>query len=853
MKIGNIEINNNKFKKNIPSPQNKNKNILIKSNISPNNNIINNNSKLSSTNNLFNIANNQNNNTYNITNNNENINNNNILNDKDRTKSNSNNLIEYIINKNNNNNFALTCKEKSINELINKDIKIMNKLPSKKNIKCINKNINPQKYKGSYKIKQKNSIINENSNTNTNNYCNPSTSTSNNNNSGITLEDNYMSNNKSPKLSKNNLNFNNSANKFIILNKNKRNIHNNNYNNEEIINNNSINNYINNNSYSTADKNSFIHITNSNVTKMKNKMNNNDNIDKKELNQNYMIHPKKLFSSGTNNIKTIINSTNKNNDNNNNANNNSIKKINNSNSNNNIYNEMNVDNNLNNLSKNINSDKKVNIYLCNNINIKENNNKINENIDIDIGINNSPEIIKKSSTTMKNKNNNIINNTNNNNRNSINENKLASPSNNVSNNIYNIKKIENKKLNNKISNKAIKKNNFNNNKSNNKNNININNNNHEDTFMDGQIPTVADENPNVNSLKIMKYNKCTYTNQIISQKFIKIFSFKSIKKTISYFLNGNDLYNLSLVNIFFSSKINEITMEKILDNKENKNAIKCFWDKLSNKLMQYKINKSIDEIYINYLNYSNKYDEEITKDLSRTLPNNILFKKHSNNYKKLFNVLKAYSNFNKKIGYAQGMNFIVAKLIIFSNCEKDSFLYLDALFTKLNFSDVIGISNGLEQKMFIIQFLLQKFCPKIIKFLEEKKINHEMFTVSWVITLFSKNFDNNKLLLIIWNFAFIFGWKFIYLFTVSIIINFQNQYLNMELYEFTQFMKKIFKSKDFEKDFNLIIKKTFEYMNQWAKINKELENNLELYKLKNDTESGTEIIIDSFDEDTIVQ
>ena len=877
IKIESIEITN-KFRKNIPSPQHRNKeknNIIKKTKISPYNKIINNNNiKLNSSNNLFNTANNPNNNSNNQEyinpNNNENINNNIQINinDKERSKCNSNNIIECIIKKNNN--FALTCKEKTINEFINKDIN-MNKLPSKKNIKGINKNINPQKYKSSYKNKQINSM-NENSNTNnTNNNCNPSTSTSNNNNnSGIILEDNYMSNNKSPKLNKNNYNFNNSANKYIILNKNKRNNQNINYNNsnEEIIINNSINNYINSNSYSTADKNTFIHITNSNVTKMKNKMNNNNINNQKGINQNYMIHPKNLFSSN-NSIKNkmIDNNNNKNNSNkknDNKSNNTSTNKLNNSNSNSNIniYNDINnnANYNKNNLSKKINSDKKLNIYLYNNINnTDDNNSKIKEHINI--SQNKSPEIIKKSSTTMKNKDTSNQNNNNNNNINSnikininnrysINGNKLHSPSYIISENLCNIKKIENKKICNKISNKVLRKSNYMNHNKNAQNNNNCN----EDTFMDGQIPTVADENPNVNSLKIMIYNKCAYTNQIISQKLTKIFCVKNIKNTILSFLSGKDLYNLSLVNIFYNDnityKIHEKIIKKILYNKEK--TVKYLWKELLNKSILYKSHNSIDEIYLDYLNSSDKYDEEITKDLSRTLPNNIMFKKNSNNYKKLFNVLKAYSNYNKKIGYAQGMNFIVAKLIIFYNNEKQSFLNLDALFTKLNFSEVIGISNGLEQKMLVIQFLLKKFCPKIIDFLEQKKINHEIFTVSWVITLFSKNFENNKLLLIIWNFSIIFGWKFIYLFTVSVITNFQNKYLNLDLYEFTQFMKKIFKMPDFEKDFYIIIKKTFEHMQNWKKIKKEIDKNMENYK-KTDTESGTEIIADSFDEETIIQ
>ena len=311
IKIESIEINN-KLRKNIPSPQHRmkeKKNIIKRSKVSPINNIINNNFKLNSSNNLFNSANNTNSSiNNNIESVNNNIKTNNII-DKERIKSNSNNFIEYLMNKNNE--FSLTCKEKTINEFINKDNQNMNKLSSKKNIKCINKNINPQKHKGTYKIKPKKSAINETINSNNvNSYVYPSTSTSNNNNSIINLEENYLGNNKSPKLSKNIINFNNSANKFIILNKNKRNIHNvnNNSNNEDVVNN-SLYNYINNNSYSTADKNSFIHITNSNVTKMKNKMNSNTNNinNQKVINQNYMIHPKNLFSSSNNNIKKKIN------------------------------------------------------------------------------------------------------------------------------------------------------------------------------------------------------------------------------------------------------------------------------------------------------------------------------------------------------------------------------------------------------------------------------------------------------------------------------------------------------------------------------------------------------------------
>jgi histone acetyltransferase len=235
------------------------------------------------------------------------------------------------------------------------------------------------------------------------------------------------------------MNINNSANKFILLNKNKNkrnlNINKINYNNEEMTNNNSLNNYINNNSYSTADKNSFIHITNSNVTKMKKKIINN--INQKGSNQNFLIHPKTLFPNLNNNAQNII-SNNKHliNKQNNSISSNSINKINKSISNNNIINDVNMNNNYNNMSNNVNNAEngpKINICLYNKNGINGNKKLIDN-----MSVNNSPEIIKKSSTTMKNKNDNQNNNVNinNNNRNSINGNKLIFHQGNITNNIY---------------------------------------------------------------------------------------------------------------------------------------------------------------------------------------------------------------------------------------------------------------------------------------------------------------------------------------------------------------------------------------------------------------------------------
>ena len=348
------------------------------------------------------------------------------------------------------------------------------------------------------------------------------------------------------------------------------------------------------------------------------------------------------------------------------------------------------------------------------------------------------------------------------------------------------------------------------------------------SFFDIQIPLVPEENIQVISLKTMKYNLCMSANQILFLKMKKILRNKEITDIILLFLTNMDLFNLSLVNNLFLKmtrrKILEIIMNKIIYNINNNNLINNIWNIELLKYSSFNNAYNFENIYEKYINISNKYDIDIRKDLLRTFPNDSSFYKGLENYNKLFNVLKAYSNYNKEIGYAQGMNFIVAKLIIFFKNEKKSFLYLDSLFNKLQMVNVIGISNNLENKMKIMQFLLKKLCPEILQILEKNKINHEIFTASWFITLFSKNFKYDNILLTIWNFSIIFGWKFIFLFSISVVIIFKDKYHNLNLYDFTQYMKNIFIFEHFKKKFNDIMKLTFYYMSQWKNIIKDIEN-----------------------------
>ena len=77
--------------------------------------------------------------------------------------------------------------------------------------------------------------------------------------------------------------------------------------------------------------------------------------------------------------------------------------------------------------------------------------------------------------------------------------------------------------------------------------------------------------------------------------------------------------------------------------------------------------------------------------------------------------------------------------------------------------------------------------------------------------------------MVIWNFAIIFGWKFIFLFSISVIVSFKERYINLDLYDFTQYMKNIFVFEHFKKRFNDVMNLTFSYMAKWKNIIKKMD------------------------------
>lgn len=359
---------------------------------------------------------------------------------------------------------------------------------------------------------------------------------------------------------------------------------------------------------------------------------------------------------------------------------------------------------------------------------------------------------------------------------------------------------------------------------------------------------VADENISIISPKSIPYTKQIYTNKYISTLFQ--LSQKSYKcsYTLLSFLSNNDLFHLSIVNkIFYTitlDKIRKIIMEKILQTKH------VIHNNIWQKMKSYSVlsmSSNISKVYLTNVFKRSSYFEEIKKDLCRTIPNDIYFKKDASHYKMLFALLNAYSNFNPKIGYAQGLNFITAKLFQKFPNEIDSFIFIDAIFTKLKFESVLGVNNSIQKHMTIINHLLEEYIPSMYNYFISIGINHELFTANWLITLFSNCCDSD-LLFIIWDFIFVYEWKFLYLFMISILKFNRNIILKMQNCDFPLFAKNIMRSKSFRENFTKIISNTFDLMSkkEWNTYGFSEEKSLE------ETSISQEDVVDIDTDDEIV-
>jgi len=158
-------------------------------------------------------------------------------------------------------------------------------------------------------------------------------------------------------------------------------------------------------------------------------------------------------------------------------------------------------------------------------------------------------------------------------------------------------------------------------------------------------------------------------------------------------------------------------------------------------------------------------DQEIFRDLHRTFPNHVFFKDNQGNGQRLlYNVLKAYSLFDKEVGYCQGMAFVAAVLLLYMPTEEDAFWGLVHLFQQDGFA-MRGLYLPelpmLNTCLYQFEQLLHTYVPKLSQHLKAEGVSPGMYASEWFITIFSRSFPFG-LVLRVWDCMLYEGYKVVF-------------------------------------------------------------------------------------------
>ena len=204
-----------------------------------------------------------------------------------------------------------------------------------------------------------------------------------------------------------------------------------------------------------------------------------------------------------------------------------------------------------------------------------------------------------------------------------------------------------------------------------------------------------------------------------------------------------------------------------------------------------------ERVYLYYLRAarSEESEAEIERDVVRTMPNHFLFSSSSPigaiNRGKLKSVLFAISSAEPNVGYCQGMNFVVATLLIHLQMdESDAFFMFISILRDYHYKYIYSPEvPQLPLRLFHFSRVVRAHVPSVWHHLNAKTFSVEIFANQWIMTLYAY-YLGPDVLPKIWSLFFLLGWEYLFQLGATILSLLEPQITEMDVEEISAFMQR---------------------------------------------------------------
>ncbi|KAL8681043.1 MAG: hypothetical protein Q9186_002816 [Xanthomendoza sp. 1 TL-2023] len=145
----------------------------------------------------------------------------------------------------------------------------------------------------------------------------------------------------------------------------------------------------------------------------------------------------------------------------------------------------------------------------------------------------------------------------------------------------------------------------------------------------------------------------------------------------------------------------------------------------------------LEDEYERLCNETSPYESLIGKDIGRSFPNVEMFKDPAGEGQRMLaKVLKAFSIYDQKIGYCQGLGFVVGPLLMHM-ADKEAFCVLVRLMEHYNLrSCFLPDLSGLHLRIYQFQHLLRRHLPSLTAHLESLQVE-PLYVSQWFLSFFA--------------------------------------------------------------------------------------------------------------------